>query len=572
MGEVADTVERLIRMGESQSGIAILVRYNYLIPDIAKSLMQRLPDVNVVSDEAFRLDASLAVNVMVKAMALLAHPDDRLAMADVAKAYQSVILDTRAPLDNWLKAGSDMESLLPQEFTDRRQELREMPLPDLVEELYRIFSLQLLADECNYVCAFHDAVAQFMNNMATEIDDFVKEWDENLCSTTIQSQGQAGIRILSIHKSKGLEFDNVIIPFCDWQMERSRGNVIWCTPTEEPYSRLPLVPVSYSAKALQGTIYEPDYRLEHLQTTVDNLNLLYVALTRAGRRLYVFGRLDAPATRSASLQEAMPDVVRQLGGEAEEHQTGDLLRYTYGQEATRNGNHAPSTQKEAQKDTQKESRKETQKESRKTAPSDDASPKEFSPAPQNVFTQAATEERICIECHDSHVEYKQSNKSRNFVEGQEGDTPSDTYISLGSLLHGVLQSIATREDIPARLAQLEMEGVLGEGSITAGRLRQLLQRSMDDSRVASWFDGTWTLHNECTIVDICPETGELRERRPDRVMSKHGEVVVVDYKFGTPKPEYAAQVEEYKQLLMRMGRPCVKGYLWYVYTGRIEEV
>ena len=74
---------------------------------------------------------------------------------------------------------------------------------------------------------------------------FLREWDENLHSRTIQTDDIDGLRIISIHKSKGLEFDNVIIPFCDWKLELY-GNNIWCHPAVEPFSQLPLIPISYS--------------------------------------------------------------------------------------------------------------------------------------------------------------------------------------------------------------------------------------------------------------------------------------------------------------------------------------
>ena len=109
----------------------------------------------------------------------------------------------------------------------------------------------------------------------TDIDAFVREWDETICSKTIQNTSTDGIRILSIHKSKGLEFDHVLIPFCDWRLEHS--DILWCQPKESPFDALPIVPVDYSAKQMMGTIYEPNYLDEHLQNTVDNLNLLYVA-------------------------------------------------------------------------------------------------------------------------------------------------------------------------------------------------------------------------------------------------------------------------------------------------------
>src|SRR3712207_9386204 len=81
-----------------------------------------------------------------------------------------------------------------------------------------------------------------------------------------------GIRLITIHKSKGLEFDHVIMPFCDWQLEKQ--SLIWCRPTVAPYNQLSLIPVDFNKYKMTNSIFDQDYYLEHLQNIVDNLNLL----------------------------------------------------------------------------------------------------------------------------------------------------------------------------------------------------------------------------------------------------------------------------------------------------------
>ncbi|EJX07453.1 UvrD/REP helicase domain protein [gut metagenome] len=79
------------------------------------------------------------------------------------------------------------------------------------------------------------------------------------------------------------------------------------------------------------------------------------------------------------------------------------------------------------------------------------------------------------------------------------------------------------------------------------------------------------MFNECTIL-IRDEMGQLHARRPDRVMISDNEAIVVDFKFGKPRPEYNEQVKQYCHLLQQMKTQPVSGYLWYVYTGKIEKV
>lgn len=115
--------------------------------------------------------------------------------------------------------------------------------------------------------------------------------------------------------------------------------------------------------------------------------------------------------------------------------------------------------------------------------------------------------------------------------------------------------------------------MLAEGAVSrneAGKIRELLSEAFSDPIVASWFDGSWSVvRNEHDIV----VPGERSTRRPDRVLTKGAEAVVIDYKFGLKKHNrHTRQVEEYMRLLGRMGYRTVRGYLWYVELKQVENV
>ena len=141
---------------------------------------------------------------------------------------------------------------------------------------------------------------------------------------------------------------------------------------------------------------------------------------------------------------------------------------------------------------------------------------------------------------------------------------------MGSVLHSIFSIIHTVDDIPDALQRLQFEGVLYDEHITAERIADMLRKRLSHPKVADWFSPRWTLFNECTILSM--ENGEVKERRPDRVMTDGQEWIVVDFKFGAPKEEYHEQVREYMQLLTSMGHHHITGYLWYVYSNKIEEV
>ena len=534
--QIADTIGDLTAQGIPQRDIAILVRTNALIPIIAQYFMEQNPEVTIVSDEAFRLDASPAVNLLVLALRLITHPDDQLTKAAIVKLWHCDVLQEDTADHDLLLSTCDLDALLPDTFKGHFDDLVTIPLYELVEHLYAVFTLERLNGQSAYVCAFYDQLADYVSENTASIDGFLKEWDESLSGKTIQSDVTEGVRIISIHKSKGLEFDYVICPFCDWQLEKQSGNILWCQPEEVPYNDLPIVPIDYSQKQMMGTIYEQDYLQEHLQNTVDNLNLLYVAFTRARQGLYVLGRRKASGSRSTLIEQCLPLVANELPeatleGLEDEQQS---IAFQYGTLLHR-------------------------------------SPKEKAGGNDNPFLQPSEPLTVDFRHQESKVIFRQSNRSRDFVAGEdEDDEQRRNYIQTGSVLHQIFSTIRTTDDIDDALRQLQFEGVIYDDHITADKITEMLRKRLSNPKVADWFSSRWTLFNECTILSV--EDGEVREHRPDRVMTDGHEWIVVDFKFGAPKPEYHDQVRAYMDLLASMGHTHITGYLWYVYSNQIEEV
>ena len=190
----------------------------------------------------------------------------------------------------------------------------------------------------------------------------------------------------------------------------------------------------------------------------------------------------------------------------------------------------------------------------------------------NVFNPPITVRPLNIENYESCVQFKQSNQSRDFTKQDESNEKASSYIQIGSVLHNLFSTIHTAADIEPALNQLESHGILYNEDITQDRLIDMLRKRLDDKRVADWFSDKWQLFNECTMLSIDPDTNEVQEHRPDRVMTDGKKMIVVDFKFGKPRPEYQNQVRGYMNLLRTMGYPNVKGYLWFVYSNVIEEV
>ena len=533
-----ETVDKLVARGVPTNKIAILVRNNQTIQDIAEYFMNH-SDYEMVSDEAFRLDASQAVQTLVTALHYLMHPNDDIARATLLK-YALTYLDS--------------EELVNQ-LTTNRQEYLETPLLDLTERLFTEFRLGEVEDmkaQSAYVCAFYDKQNAFLADNSSDIEAFLQEWDANLHGKSIHCDGTDGIRLLTIHKSKGLEYDHVIMPYCDWQLEKS--NTIWCTPQEEPYNELPLVPVDFSAGQMKQSIYEPDYHHEHLQNMVDNLNLLYVAFTRAGHNLYVFGKRATQNYRSSIIELSLDQVAEKLKkaqefisplaedqevpveihGLGTDSKTSDIV-FTYGE---------PYIPKQKVVMEMKLN--------------------------SNVFTLPSEMMETEIIVSSKMPEFKQSNKSRDLIVGDEEEEQQKYYIKMGTVLHSLFSTIRTHDDIDGALKQLELDGVLYDENISKEKVREMIRKRLESDKVNDWFSDRWEIFNECSIISM--NKGKMEVHRPDRVMKDENETIVVDFKFGKPRQEYHDQVKGYMDLLSGMGHPNVKGYLWYVYPNKIVEV
>ena len=534
---MANIVSELCDKGVRPSEIAILVRMNANIPLIADYFTKHLPDIRIVSDEAFRLDASVAVNLLVEALHFITHPNDILAKANIAKLYQCYVLGNNTEDNELLLSTNPLDEQLPEAYINHFEELMKLSLYELTERLYPLFELNRLEGQSAYLCAFYDQLLTFTSENATGIDAFIAEWEETLCAKTIQSDEINGIRLISIHKSKGLEFAHVIIPFCDWQLEK-QGNILWCQPDEAPFNELPIVPVDYSQKQMKGTIYEDDYQHEHLQNTVDNLNLLYVAFTRASQSLFVIGKRNAKNSRSMLIEQVLPLIAEEkseavLSGVDNENEP---MEFSWG-----------TLMPKENKGHQKES--------------------------HNPFLQKTTPVSIDINTFNNPVSFRQSNRSKDFISEQDEESNEQQqrqYIQTGSILHQIFSTIRTSADIDGALKRLQLEGILYDEQVTAEKISSMLRKRLQNARVSDWFSDRWTLFNECAILSV--ENGEVIERRPDRVMTDGKEWVVVDFKFGSPKDEYLDQVREYMQLLADMGHTDIKGYLWFVYSNKIQEV
>lgn len=503
---VAKNILLLREKGASLRDMAIIVRKNKEVAAIASYFMEHYPDITLVSAEAFNLEASKAVLLMISAMRWIANATDNISMAYVKR--DSGVTDIEETLNN------------------KREQLCSLPVYELVEELYDILHIAERKGESAYVCDFMDRIANFVNSESGNLSALLDEWDNDMHKQSIESDDAEGIRLLTIHKSKGLEYSHVFLPLCNWSLTPMNDSLLWCKPSVAPFNELPIVALNNNNTLLESE-YKQDKVYEQLQQEVDDLNMLYVAFTRASENLFVIGKTGENDTRRSRLIE------RVLDDEMQTLDDGTRI-YTFGNE--------PYV-KAKRKD--KES--------------------------QNIFMQQSSPLNIDIKSYASRAVYRQSNKSELFV-GKEEAVERQQYIECGNILHEVFRNIATMDDISMQLRKLEMDGLLYGDAASRIDIERMIRSAKENDRVREWFDGHWKLYRECSILVPDPNNGRMKEQRPDRVMTDGKRTVVIDYKSGVPHPNHREQVLGYIDLLQRMGMPNVEGWLWYINDNKTIEV
>jgi ATP-dependent exoDNAse (exonuclease V) beta subunit len=272
------------------------------------------------------------------------------------------------------------------------------------------------------------------------------------------------------------------------------------------------------------SVYKKEYLYERLQLWVDNLNLLYVAFTRAEKNLIVWSKKKGQTkTISELLTRSLSCIVSSENSnwnEEQPYETGTLL-----------------SSGKYKKDT----------------------------TSTNIFFQKPLKRTVKMEIMPyQHIKFRQSNRSADFIRKGDEEWIENPSINRGLLLHTLFSAIKTETDIEPAIEHLIFEGIIGTKEMETD-IRATIQKAFSLFEIRKWYSDEWQLFNECNI--IYRENSKLCTRRPDRVMIKGDEVVILDFKFGEQREEHSRQIREYMALLTQMGHRNISGYLWYVERG-----
>ena len=434
---------------------------------------------------------------------------------------------SRALFNHYL--GRAFDAPLSDREADFFRSIRLLSPEEAFERIVMEFDLQHESRQTAYLQAIHEQIIAFCSTKIADIALFLRWWDETGSGRSLSvDESLSTIEITTIHKAKGLEKPAIVIPYCSWALDpKSSGsiqNIVWARACEGEAEAVGQFPVRYR-KAMADSEFSAEYYREQVYSHVDNINLLYVALTRAAESLHVFIPQRNTRTVGALLLGAFHtegEVVR--AGELEGRYTTDERgeHFTFGR---------------------------------------------FE-GPEPVKAPGNASRHLVLEAYPTaQADLRLRLPSQRYFE--EEDTAEISPRDFGILMHKAFEQADDEHEIYRAVDRMVCDATLSEEE--ARQLRERIARALELPEVREWFGGGWTrVRNEQEI--IIP--GSASTRRPDRVMvAPDGRTVVVDYKFGELDAErYRRQIREYLRLLRDMGQQPVEGYLWYVRLGKVEKV
>lgn len=515
---VVDCIKEILDRGFRPKDILILVRSNSEGAKVAETLLafKRTNDdpryrFDVMTQEALLVGRAPVCAFVAAALRLAVKPADPMSEA----VYNGYL-------------GRPYDAPLPEEESEFCRGIRLLPPEEAFERIVMRHRLHERKSENAYLQAIHEAIIRFSARKAADIPLFLKWWDETGSGQSLSvEQSETTVGIMTIHKAKGLQNKAVILPYCSWPLDpdASKQPVVWGEAQTEATDGLGRFPVKYK-RYMAESHFSTEYFRELVYTNVDNINLLYVALTRAEEALYIY--IPQQARNRNHVGSLLAGCIAANGSECEV----DGLR-------------GSCTFAEA------------------------GAVYEFGEATGPALQRAETRktEHIVLEGYaTAQPVLRLRLPSQRYFEEEE--TARLAPRNLGILLHKAFENAATEADIYGAIGEMQANAQLSQAEAAA--LRDAVSRALEDERAREWFGGGWdAVHNEREIV--VPHDSRLR--RPDRVMTRGRRAVVVDYKFGERDPErYRRQLREYAALLRGMGYDRTEGYLWYVKLGTIEKV
>ncbi len=542
----AYAVERLVMLlesGISMKDIGILVRKNSEAEEILECIFrednqEKLSKAagkifQVVSGEALKIVNNPAVQLLLSTFRMLsaAEHETGIFKAESARLWHQIRhphneqLDVKS--DEWIELAmkdiSDLSHILPERLCTEFKSFRQLPVNELTEKLINIYELGINDSSVHipFLLAFRDQTAIFSSAGDQGSGAFLDWWDTEGSSKALpSSQNQDAVQVMTVHKSKGLEFRAVIIPFVNWKLNTSSGYIkklLWVDAGRAGFERFSSFPVDYN-KALASTVFAENYFEEMLLNYMDVINTLYVATTRAKDYLCIIcpkTPLKKPATGSVNdIQLILSDLI----SSAEENDPrfiNEENRLVFG---------------------------------------------EIPDHPQRI--PVAENKPLVI----TNYQINEKLTERFKRNSRSQDVWFNARQRKGVVLHELLETITSLDNLDKLMDEKVQMGLIRLAE--KDEIRNAVKDVLMQEQIRTWFTTAKAVISE---KDMILDSGMVK--RPDKLFVFDDHAVLLDFKFGAEQSKYRGDIELYRDSLMKMGEfKEVHAYLWYAQERKLQKV
>lgn len=501
------TIKKVKKEGFEYQEMVILTRKKNQGTAIANYLIEN--NIPIISSETLMIQNSTDVQMIVNVLKYLNNSSDIEAKASfllyIANKVQSGMSVHDFIAKGKEKANEREFELWLSEFDISLsfQDIRKKSLYEVVE----IIVSKFLSKTHSYVQYFIDLVLERDVRNQAGIADFLNYWNKNKDKFSIPSpEGKNAIRIMTIHKSKGLEFPVVIMPFADEDYARKPKDKLWLDAEQETFG-LPKVLINNSSLVENfGDEAATVFRQKKQEELLDNINVLYVALTRAEEQLYVIS------------QYLEPNKV----GEYPYHMASFFIKYLIDIEV-----YNPSILEYEFGDIAKLSEVISVANETNTIP---------------MISQVLDPKNIKIAQREALM----------------WGTHQQEAIEYGNIIHEILSMVKTASDVDLAVLNAIENGVLISNQKEV--VLKSIQEIVNNKELECYFLEGNEILNEQAIIQKDGKTIQ-----PDRmVLTQNNEVYLLDYKTGTHNQKYQLQLENYQNAIEKMGLKVTKKALVYI--------
>ena len=507
--KVKEVIAKVLQHGFDLKDICIITRKSKEGVAIAEYLSSE--NIPVISSESLLLKNSSQVNFIMAIFSLATQPKNDQLKIEVL----SYLADEKLKLEDKhaffsqfirLDVQKMFENLSSYNLYFDFKRFMQLPIYEAAETVVREFQLNLESNA--YLQFFMDEVLTFTQKQNSSLSEFVTYWDLKKDKLSIVSpQGNDAVQIMTIHKSKGLEFPVVIFPFANQNIYFDMSPKTWFPVEEKEYNGFPYLYVNQNKDLADlGSIGESSYHDYRSGLELDTLNLLYVVMTRAIEQLFVVSELNLDSKQNENLNSYSGLFINYLKSINKWDNTQQ--EYVFGNPERQLNN-----------------------------------PSKSLPLVLGRFISVPKEaHNLSIVTNSAYL----------------WDTSQEEAQEKGNLVHNIMSMIKSSHDIDYVFEQFLSSGHLDLEQ--SKKLKPLIIEIVNHQNLLTSYGGFDVIYNE---KDILAKNGEIL--RPDRViLNNKDEAIIIDYKTGLEKPSHKEQIILYASILEKMNIKVIKKILIYI--------